>query len=67
VTDLVGPVAANGQALPRKYPIIPVSIHPAVSIISPHFVQLEQFGRHNWLFRARWYAPDSPEIRAILG
>jgi len=54
VTDLVGPVAANGQALPRKYPIIPVSIHPAVSIISPHFVQLEQFGRHNWLFRARW-------------
>ena len=22
--------------------------------ISPHFVQSEQFGRHNWLFRARW-------------
>lgn len=35
--------------------------------ISPHFVQSEQFGRHNWLFRARWYAPDAPEIRAILG
>ena len=35
--------------------------------ISPHFVQSEQFGRHNWLFRARWYVPDSPEIRAILG
>ena len=35
--------------------------------ISPHFVQSEQFGRHNWLFCARWCAPDSPEIRAILG
>ena len=35
--------------------------------VSPHFVQSEQFGRHNWLFRARWYAPDSPEIRAVLG
>ena len=36
-------------------------------LISPHFVQSEQFGWHNWLFRARRYAPDSPEIRAILG
>jgi len=35
--------------------------------ISPPFVQSEQFGRHNWLFRARWSVPDSPEIRAILG
>ena len=36
-------------------------------LISPHFVHSEQFGWHNWLFRARWYAPDSLEIRAILG
>ena len=35
--------------------------------VSPHFVQSEQFGRHNWLFSARWYAPDSPEIYAVLG
>ena len=30
--------------------------------VSPHFVDTEQFGRLNWLFRARWYASDSPEI-----
>ena len=33
--------------------------------VSPHFVQSETFGRINWLFRARWYAPDAPEIRAL--
>ena len=33
--------------------------------ISPHFVQSPQFGKMNWLFRARWYAPDSPEITAL--
>lgn len=33
--------------------------------VSPHFVQSEQFGRHNWLFRARWYAPGSDEIAAL--
>ncbi len=22
--------------------------------LSPHFVQSEQFGRHNWLFSSRW-------------
>ncbi len=30
---LVGPVAANGQVLPRKYLVIPDNIHLAVSII----------------------------------
>ena len=35
--------------------------------VSPHFVRSEQSGRHNWLFRARWYVPGSPEIRAVLG
>lgn len=34
--------------------------------ISPHFVQSEQFGRINWLFRCRWYSPDSAEIRALI-
>ena len=33
--------------------------------ISPHFVQSAQFGKHNWLFRCRWYATDSPEIKAL--
>ena len=33
--------------------------------ISPHFVNSAQFGQHNWLFRCRWYAPDSPEIRTL--
>jgi len=33
--------------------------------VSPHFVQSEQFGQINWLFRCRWYAPDSPEITAL--
>ena len=33
--------------------------------VSPHFVQSPQFGQINWLFRARWYAPDSPEIQAL--
>ena len=32
---------------------------------SPHFVQSGKFGRINWLFRARWYEPDSPEITAL--
>jgi hypothetical protein len=30
--------------------------------VSPHFVQSATFGSINWLFRARWYAPDAPEI-----
>ena len=30
--------------------------------VSSHFVESEQFGRINWLFRARWYASDSAEI-----
>jgi len=34
--------------------------------ISPHFVDTQQFGRINWLFRCRWYAPDGPEITALL-
>lgn len=33
--------------------------------VSPHFAQSEQFGRINWLFRCRWYAADSAEIRAL--
>jgi len=33
--------------------------------VSPHFVHDTQFGSLNWLFRARWYAPDSPEISAL--
>ena len=33
--------------------------------VSPHFVDSPQFGRINWLFRCRWYAPDSPEIAAL--
>ena len=33
LTALVGPVAANGQVLPRKYLVIPDNIHLAVSII----------------------------------
>ncbi|MEM8979501.1 MAG: arylsulfotransferase family protein [Pseudomonadota bacterium] len=32
--------------------------------VSPHFVE-SQFGQINWLFRARWYAPDAPEILAL--
>jgi len=34
--------------------------------VSPYFVQSNQFGRHNWLFRCRWYAPNSPEILALM-
>ena len=30
--------------------------------VSPHFAESDQFGWTNWLFRARWYAPDAPEI-----
>lgn len=33
--------------------------------INPHFVDSAQFGRHNWLFRARWYAEDAAEIIAL--
>jgi len=33
--------------------------------VSPHFVQSDSFGQINWLFRARWYAPDSPEVTAL--
>ena len=33
--------------------------------ISPHFANSPQFGQINWLFRCRWYAPDSPEITAL--
>lgn len=35
--------------------------------VSPHFVESETFGRINWLFRARWYAADSPQVRGVLG
>ena len=35
--------------------------------VSPHFVQSESFGKHNWLFRARWYEAGSAEITALLG
>ncbi|MEM6985850.1 MAG: arylsulfotransferase family protein [Pseudomonadota bacterium] len=34
--------------------------------VSPHFVEGTQFGQINWLFRARWYAPDSPEVQNVL-
>jgi outer membrane protein assembly factor BamB len=33
--------------------------------VSPHFVESSSFGQTNWLFRARWYAPDAPEIAAL--
>jgi outer membrane protein assembly factor BamB len=33
--------------------------------VNPHFVQSETFGKTNWLFRARWYALDSPEMIAL--
>ncbi len=33
--------------------------------VSPHFAEGEMFGRTNWVFRARWYAPDSPEIASL--
>ena len=33
--------------------------------VSPYFVQSELFGSINWLFRCRWYAPDSPEISTL--
>jgi len=33
--------------------------------ISPHVVRSKQFGQINWLFRARWYAPDSAEVTSI--
>jgi len=33
--------------------------------VSPHFVQSDTFGRINWLFRCRWYAPDSVQIQSL--
>ena len=33
--------------------------------VSPHFVDMPTFGRTNWLFRARWYGLDAPEIAAL--
>ena len=30
--------------------------------ISPHDVEVPRFGHINWLFRARHYAPDAPEL-----
>ena len=33
--------------------------------VSPHFVASDQFGQINWLFRCRWYAPESAEIKAL--
>lgn len=33
--------------------------------VSPHFVNSDTFGQINWLFRARWYAPDSAEITSL--
>jgi len=30
--------------------------------VSPHFVDSEQFGQINWLFRSRWYAADAEQI-----
>ena len=63
--ELLTKVAAN-IGLPSNSEVTPDG-DIVREFVSPHFVQSEQFGRHNWLFRARWYAPDSPEIRAILG
>lgn len=34
--------------------------------VSPHFVNSAQFGKINWLFRARWYAAESLEIQALI-
>ena len=33
--------------------------------VNPHFVNNEDFGWINWLFRVRWYAPDSPEVVSL--
>ena len=35
--------------------------------VSPFFVRQTTFGNANWLFRARWYAPDAPELRQLTG
>lgn len=33
--------------------------------VSPHFVNNKDFGWINWLFRTRWYGPDSPEVQSL--
>jgi len=33
--------------------------------VSPFFVHSQTFGKINWLFRARWYAADAQEIKAL--
>jgi len=44
-------------------------VTPAAEIVrefvNPHFFPSEIFGQTNWLFRARWYAPDSTEIQSL--
>ena len=65
MTDFVGLVVAGGQRLPGSDTLIcegnkgcVFEVTPDGDIVreflSPHFVQSEQFGRYNWLFRARW-------------
>lgn len=34
--------------------------------VSSHFATSSSFGQTNWLFRARWYAEDAPEIRNLF-
>ena len=34
--------------------------------VSPHFVEDPSFGKINWLFRARHYAKDAPELQGRL-
>jgi len=31
--------------------------------VCPHTATVPEFGKINWLFRARHYLPDSPEIQ----
>lgn len=35
--------------------------------VNPYFNEVPEFGKINWLFRARSYDPDSPEIRNSIG
>ena len=34
--------------------------------VSPHTAPTAQFGRVNWLFRARHYEPDDPRLRGLI-
>lgn len=33
--------------------------------VNPYFAMSGTFGMTNWMFRTRWYAPDSSEIRSL--